>query len=135
MKKEALDNLKVKLAEWAGFEKGKGRKVFRKEGGTLFTETNTWWLTPIVGDYRGEYEYLPDFPESLDACEKWLLSKICYACVIFNWGIDDDWKPYKQCEIRCLGDSFFGKEDTNALAFCLAVEELIDSLVVKEEEK
>ena len=61
------------VAGWAGFTKGEGMKTFRKEGGTLYTQTNTWWKTPKVGKYWGEYEYLPNFASSLDACVKWLV--------------------------------------------------------------
>lgn len=107
------EELKEKIAEFVGFERGKGIKTFKKEGGTLYTETNRWWRTPKVGKYWGEYEKLPDFPRSLDACFEWVVPKVgqfTYLDVFLH-----DWI-----------DKFYTEEETPALALCYAVEKLID---------
>ena len=118
--------LNKKLAEWAGFEKGEGRKIFRKEGGWVYTETNIWWLTPMVGKYRGEWEHLPYFTQSLDACFKWLVKD--------NWSVSFNAKRVCLLTIpKAKGiygsDVIVGKAEqpSPALALCLAIEKLIDS--------
>ena len=111
--------LNKKLAEWAGFEKREGVKTFRKEGGTLYTEVNVWWLTPKIGRYRGEWECLPDFTQSLDACFRWLVPKLeNYTLQL----ADNGHLAYAFAKTHRQ----FGIGKIPALALCLAIEELID---------
>jgi len=114
-------DLNRKLAEWAGFEKGVGLKTFRKEGGTLYTQTNSWWRTPKVGKYRGEYENLPNFTQSSDACFTWLVPKIREEAEIILCihpvGV--------ACFIYADGATYVGEAETPSLALCLAILKLI----------
>ena len=114
--------LNKKLAEWAGFEKGVGLKTFKKEGGTLYTQTNSWWRTPKIGKYRGEYENLPNFTQSSDACFTWLMPKIRKETEIAL-----NMHPIEvACFIYADAMKFVGEAETPALALCLAIEKLID---------
>ena len=120
-----MNELNEKLAEFAGFQRGKGRKTFKKEGGTLYIDTSVWWLTPIVSGYRGEYEHLPNFTRSLDACFKWLVPKLTdYGVLIYSH------VQHKKWEVSLLheqtGQAHTAVAGTPALAFCLAIEKLVD---------
>ena len=127
MNEQELKELNGKLAEWAGFVKREGVKTFKKEGGTLYTETGDWWKTPSVCGYQGEYEFLPNFTQSLDACFKWLVPKL------EEWGIASDYTHPQMLgyiATATLTKPFshqVAHAETPALAFCLAIEQLIDA--------
>ena len=100
------EELKRKLAKWAGFE-------FRAESGF-----GKCWIDPI--EHR--HWKLPDFTESLDACFKWLVPKLLGA------GMDVDLaNTSKGWAFIIIGsEGEIGREaETPALALCLAIEKLI----------
>lgn len=109
--------LDKKLAEWAGFTQG------GKYG----------WNYP---DGSGWTRFLPYFDESLDACFKWLIPKVMkegYGYVLSDScgkepHICTFYCGYKEREERQIAS---GSGATPALAFCLAIEKLIDSKVLK----
>ncbi len=101
--------LNSKLAEWAGFK----HKV-----GALYEYPNE--------DYLGERP-LPNFPQSLDACFEWLVPNIPNLESISFVRRRGDWigqfyylsKEKPQVKVAIA--------ETPALAFCLAIEKLIDT--------
>ena len=117
MTEQELQELKEKLAEFAGFRYGKFDCV-----SSLSSELNgvvTGWLSPEATSepYKSEHfsKELPDFPQSLDACFKYLMPEVH----------------------RTLGDKEFFKflvrwcmkvitEGNEALALCLETEKLVD---------
>ena len=89
--------LKKKLAEFAGFVR-----------------------------YENWEKDLPDFPQSLDACFKWLVSNFPVGIRLRMLGQLRNGKGYF-CSIggKCLAHHY-SEAETPALAICLAIEKLID---------
>ena len=113
-----MNKLKEKLALWVGFEHEVCSSVKRGH----------CWVDPLEG---GHEEEPPNFPESLDACFEWLVPKL------FEKGYwikaDHSHSQYhSESHTYTLGRHIFtGSEVTvsnekPAVAFCLAVEQLID---------
>ena len=99
------DKLNKKLAERAGFTwdglVGRGR--FRTEQ----------WFYPGTAFAAS----LPNFPEDLSACFKWLVPKD-YQQIIFQ--------PDGYCGITIDDKLYEGSGETLAASFCSAIERLID---------
>jgi len=106
-----MNELNKKLAEWRGWE------------------YDIWkgWICPDTGE---NFDEAPNFPESLDACHKWLVPDNV-SRIEFCFEVD---------KLRCfltvvnegLFDTYIGEVTDKtrlALAFCLAIEEKIDSEV------
>lgn len=102
------------LAKFAGFN------LVPRFGGTDTREA--LWQYPN-GDHS---RALPNFPESLDDCFKWLEPGLAY------YHIDNQDKPEHWAMVSIDGihyrDSY---AETPALALCLAIEKLIDREVKK----
>ena len=104
--------LNEKLARWAGFE-----PIMRCE---------SWsYVRYPDGGLAGK---LPNFTESLDACFKWLVPKL------FNYELYKGLEPGKPVRGRPTAKVWFSPgeyarafEDTQALALCRAIEQLIDN--------
>ncbi len=110
-KTDVTDPLLEKLAKWAGLE-----GLVYKVG-----VWHLWWYF----DNNGREERLPIFPESLDACFKWLVPKVARKLAdidlstdreamykLFSLWIEEFWLPREQ-------------PISLALALCLAIEKLI----------
>lgn len=105
------EELRKKLAEWAGFKHG-------------------WfdWRYPD-GEYWRE---LPNFTESLDPCFKWFGPKLEYFFEFrFNETLWKDEDKRWRCRLFNKGfkDRFESYGNTPALALCRAIEKLIDALM------
>ena len=103
-------NLNCKLAEWAGVEK---QKIF----------------APDPMDYPEHRlklirEFYPDFTQSLDVCFKWLVPKLVSGDLYIELCItaDDTAVAIK----RATSTVSFVCQPNPALAFCLAISQLID---------
>ena len=108
----ANEELNRKLAEWAGFHK-RDPKI-----------SVDWWRPD--GDYEGSK--LPNFTQSLDACREWLVPKLrhyelrdsqdkhqAYVNICVTFLEHGEFPPYES-----------SRAETPALAFCLAIEKLIN---------
>ena len=120
-----MEELNKKLAEWAGFFYGHSRNLetMNYEGG---------WHYPLATKGACMAVDLPNFTQSLDACFKWLEPKI---------GIYSMWRgrpiyisipkevPVSEHNVEVWNDMDYGyayDKDSLAMAFCLAIEKLID---------
>ena len=108
------DDLNRKLAEWAGF-KYNNYGVYEYEHKDTRIE-DPYWTNP-TGQKCKTY---PHFPSSLDACLKWLAPGID-GYVIYTYGDEVRVSVSKDLE------SFTGADKHPAMAFCKAIEQLIDS--------
>ena len=113
-----MEELNKKLAEWAGFTKADIKKRYYF---TIGGERVPKWYPP-----DSEYsDKLPNFPNSLDACFKWLVPE--YEK---RYGI------YAKADLLCkwldLYENNQRYKDKPALALCKAIEKLIDSEEVKQ---
>lgn len=107
-----MEELNRKLAEWAGFDR------------TTLPSGNQGWLYPT--QYVEAYGFLPIFTESLDACDKWLIPKLTDNGVQVELWAYCNLRP--TCTLHHLDDDseYQGEGDSLALAFCCAIEKLID---------
>ena len=104
-----MKELKKKLAEWADWEELTdtpfgtiGFDPLEKQGAVLYKRS------------------IPDFPESLDACFKWLVPKLytLQITTLENRGTT--------AEAQLNNKWGVGGNEAPALALCLAIEKLID---------
>ena len=109
--------LNKKLAVWAGFREADIKKHYYFEVGG---ERVAKWQEP------GRYWHikLPNFTESLDACFKWLVPKLVSGDIHIEWytTVEDTAVELK----RATTTVAFVCQPNPALAFCLAIERLID---------
>lgn len=122
-----VTELNKKLAEWAGFKYGRFDFVSSLSSELNFIDTG--WLSPVAikepyssKDFLRE---LPDFPNSLDACLKWLVPKLNH--IELNTGMMN---KRGKCLVRVWKNMLQHYEVTSttpALALCLAIEKLIDN--------
>jgi len=128
--------LNKKLAGWAGFKWHKTRQYVhgylmhggKWEDGHYDYQGKCWYDTPECdGISYHQYNKVPDFTNSLDACDKWLLPRF-WICNISKeeaifWdvhvSIPDYHGPNKHGNGQALNEKL-------ALALCLAIEKLID---------
>jgi len=126
--KMSEQELSKKLAEWAGFE---GRYVNRYEVGGGTGVYAGWEYPNGVHRLRP-----PSFTQSLDACFKWLVPEaqkrdinlrivvsvqgLSTTVEIFGSNLFDDDYPTKKLA--------WAMDEIPALAFCKAIEKLIDEL-------
>ncbi len=110
--------LKEKLAKWMGL-----KRVHVNEEGYL--------LYCAGGLGADRWQEVPDFPQSLDACSKWIVpERILEITFMYS-------SNCVSCDIEGLSSNFFEGHvnvesieeawTKSALALCLAVEKLIDS--------
>ena len=121
--------LNKKLAEWVGWT-----HIPYKKHPDGYKINDACWLEPDYKVFTLEHWKFnpPDFTESLDACFKWLVPEV----------IDNVEKDSIEISILCpmVGCEFWvvhirnrqvtigqASAETMALAFCLAIEKLIDS--------
>jgi hypothetical protein len=99
--------LNKKLAEWAGF-KDTGHRWLNPDGGKCITE--------------------PSFTHSLDACFKWLWKELEPTVESLNLSVNiaPSGDVFWNC---CIKEEYqvASTNETPAMAFCLAIEKLIDS--------
>ncbi len=118
--------LNKKLAEWAGFEFGTGTVDFPDIG---VTEVVDGWHYPnktFVPKWATMDGGLPNFPESLDACFKWLVPKLGSKDLLIWIRCDNIPRVTITDAIKDeVLITVLGKE--LALALCLAIEKLIDT--------
>lgn len=124
------DKLKKKLAEWAGFKEGKEpRGIDDALAGYRFC-----WVYP---DYS-RHNYLPDFPNDLNACFKWLVPKLYSIIQVEEISFAKEHNQDLAMVLWWTGDHavdtygcgvYSAHAETLALALCLAIEKLIDSEV------
>lgn len=132
-----MDELNEKLALWVGFKRlPQGKRGFHYEQGQKVMD----WMPP--GDYEWYHSKLsvPNFTDSLDECFEWLVpslrvdNKYPYLTeIILDPTIceTDMWYCYLRYKVL-HEDGFIEEEEaqgsatTEALAFCKAVEKLID---------
>jgi len=117
MTDQEKQKLNEKLLKFAGFREADIKKRYYF---TIGGERASKW-------YRPDSEYAskpPNFPASLDACFKWLVPKLQERGLLFNFSVRDTTivriysQPY---------EALAATEDKNsALAFCLAIEKLIE---------
>ena len=129
------EKLREKLAERAGFyskvvtnKSADFNGIYMDKDGMFKkmpdTYEKTLWhdpeITPDSGcrDYWYAEDGLPNFPKSLDACIKWLVPKVDWQQIIFQ--------PDGYCGITANDELYEAEAETQALAFCLATEKLID---------
>ncbi|GAI69687.1 unnamed protein product [marine sediment metagenome] len=103
-----MEELNKKIAVWLGWEFASNGKKYR-----LSPEASGW----------GRIDLLPKFTESLDACFKYIVPKLESYMIKQNiWGTEH------HCWIMFGGKPATSSEETPALAFCKAVEKLIDDI-------
>lgn len=104
-----MNELNKKLAEWAGF--------------TYSPETNIWVYPSGI-----ECLELPNFPQSLDACFKWLMPKYIKT-IMEQKGLTYGyayWLMWEKWWQELVNNDYSRKDIEPALALCLAIERLID---------
>lgn len=130
------EELNKKLAEWVGF-----KRLAEEAYPSIYkTCPIVLWELP----YGVYHEDLPNFTQSLDACFKWLVPKLCrweirnYIPHIVTYD-----KPRAEIATTYGGNPaihggwLYGEAEaeTPALALCLAIRKLIDKEVTNEESK
>ena len=121
--------LNQKLAEWVGFKRlPKGNKAFHYEGGDRVMN----WMPPGETDWFMSVAVVPHFTDSMDSCFHWLMPKLKEMELFVKYTIMFDMPPHRVSHYWAFQErmSLVGTgEDANspALAFCLAVEQLIDN--------
>ena len=117
--------LREKLAIWRGFEWWslhpqediKAETIWRPAGGCEVLMKDANGDMPILERIEGlEWIAAPNFPQSLDACFKWLVPKL--SATMFT-------SSYQLLLIRWVLDFTYDDKEP-ALALCLAIEKLID---------
>ncbi len=112
MTTEEKQKLNTKIAKWLGW------KYFEND------EQCNRWLEPngdkaLVGHWHLNHPY---FTESMDACLKWIAPKLLSYEIVFSVG--------KEPIVYVTQEGKISTRDTNespSLAFCLSIEQLIDS--------
>lgn len=104
------EKLDKKLAEWAGF----------KRSWSNISRDFAWSDSP---DGHWLVDAPPNFTQSLDACFRWLVPKLG-ACSILSYGNG-------RYGAAIHYPHFEGDAETPALAFSLAIEQLIDEEATK----
>ena len=110
--------LNTKLAEWVGFKKANIKWDYHYEVGIRVPD----WLYP--SDPRYCERELPNFPESLDACFKWLVPKLDFGQMEL-YSLEDGTWLFHLNYVGKEDKGYSGRGKTPALALCLAIEELI----------
>ena len=118
--------LKEKVAKFAGFFRVTPEMLIKKS----YREVkNMHWHFPDGSPCH----FLPNFPNDLTTCFKWLVPKggieeitFMFASNVVSCDIEVDYKFY---EGHVNVDSFKEAQKKSALALCLAIEKLIDSEV------
>ncbi|KKN75181.1 hypothetical protein LCGC14_0383400 [marine sediment metagenome] len=103
------EELNKKLAEWAG-----GKYEF-----------GHWWLR----DYNEQTCNPPNFTKSLDACFKWLVPKLFelgYSCGMIIAEVSSKARYRFVVDLANTEVGVEAQDENPALAFCLAIEKLID---------
>lgn len=115
--------LNGRLAEWAGFFYDEGAE-YAGGGGNNNRLMHGLWFAP--NDSKVGATQPPPFTESLDACIKWLASKLDFVKIVINVAPSGD--IFWNAEISRGGHpyNFVATAETPALAFCVAVEKLDD---------
>lgn len=114
MTEEEKDELNEKIAKWCGFIKIESKYPFN-------------WKIPEDDDNDETHKYvkqLPDFIGSFDACLKWMIPKIKSFEISYN------------SVTYAVSMSFsedYAINESLSLAFCLAVEKLIDDEIKKND--
>ena len=129
-----MNELDKKLAEWAGFKfvsHSKWSKAVALEAGEAY----------YVYPNNSTHKHLPNFTESLDACEKWLIPKLPMDKIGYTISFEYNDDPlYKGgvCWMALLGEytdpegmdgselTYEAEGETMSLAFCRAIEKLIE---------
>jgi len=129
-----MDNLELneKLAKWAGFRQlPVGKSGFHWERCQRVGN----WMPPEGTETWQSRDHLPNFTESLDACFKWLVPKLEETKKRIEYSVDfsmpDFGKPANHYWAILQGSHQLvgtGEDKDPALAFCLAIEELIDKI-------
>lgn len=117
--------LRTKLAEWAGFKKEDCEYYPGDKGSieTFITDPNG------LGSFEDEY---PDFPDSLDECFRWLVPKLGSIEITLRYSSSHDKnRRVQNCTVHLFGTyhnmtDIEATAETLTLAFCEAVEKLID---------
>jgi len=125
------ETLRKKLAEWAGFKQiGTTKKGYHL---LIGGQKEIDWYRPdgylyygIIPNSRGT---LPAFPQSLDACFKWLVPKLRQLTISNSVANTNKWMVdiLAGGGVGKLLDRSYGEAETPALAFCKAIEKLIDA--------
>lgn len=103
--------LNKKLAEWAGFKPlAKGNHQHIRPDGTI----------------SYPFDYTPNFTQSLDACFKWLAPKLNKPLTLYKMATVEFWTVK-------IGATIQSRDDSLALALCLAIEKLIDALITRSQ--
>ena len=124
-----MDELNRKLAEWRGFKWG----FFEPRIANVqkYKYEHGFWMTPD-GQVYGQS--LPDFTHSLDACFKWLVPKLMEIretpAIAIQFELDEE--SNVDCEIEGGFPNWqrgwmMGSGETPALAFCKAIEKLMEA--------
>ena len=115
-----MTELNEKLAVWAGFKWVADRNHTRRSD-----HVDGYWLVPGTEEHTHPVWNLPDFPNDLNACFKWLVPRfeqvylkyytpIGHTAVVFM----ENWTN------RGEGTD----KDSMALALCRAIEQVIDGV-------
>ena len=117
-----MDELKEKMAKFAGFvwyDEPCSQEGCSAHCGWRYPNGDTVYPLGMSG--------LLNFPESLDACDKWLMPKLFAFSLHTHWNSCDEVSTFIQADVyKDRRRSFVAKAETASLAFCLAIEKLID---------
>lgn len=110
-----MEELNEKIAKWCGFKfshKNKAKNFFTGAPGRF---VKFWFYL------NGEVSELPDFPNDIKACFEYIVPKLTSFRITYNpLYIDGYFAEIKETK------NYLATEETPALAFCRAVEKLID---------
>lgn len=119
MTEQEKQKLNEKLAKWAGFMEIHDIQTGAIFGDRLWTPNRVYWDE----DRKWVWKNKLNFTDSLDACFKWLVPKLDYYCLTPEY---DGRGYYADASIGNAYAEYFQGE-TQPLAFCLAIEKLIDT--------
>ena len=114
------EELNKKIAEWAGFH-------FYPECECIRCKGICWGESEKTYGEDGQWHFvLPQFTRSLDACFQYIVPKLKFLQLRGKY-ISGNWEvAIVVREGRYEPETVGGSADTPALAFCKAVEKLID---------
>ena len=121
-----MEELNKKLAKWANWVYDEGAEYIGGGGNNTSLMYGLWYPP---GDHKTGFTSPPHFTESLDACFKWLVPKLEHWSLW--WGISRASglaHGSNNAEVWIRHAYGYAYDDnTTALAFCLALEKLVDA--------
>ena len=126
-KEEIMDKLNRKLLGWAGFKCEREEYIDNTQDPPMLYEA-AWSAPPSDSKYTFLPVYAPGFPNSFDACFGWLVPKGNITDISFMLDTGGT-SQLPSCTIGTFRGSYTGYHEDIKVAFCLAVEKLIDSSV------